>query len=206
MNFRPNLSQNEILIYNSVVGNSRTFLLSPNLQRNTEVHKTLTQICICGTALIVAVSASLTNDGNLSHFDFKSHTYSVPLRRILPTYSANIIYFQLKIKQNGNLQGRFFILYQYSILPLSLLQAETRLMFHFVILFLRHEDYLLSKRWRRCGVDGRIIWRRSWACWYLVYGTSRTAREKWIQTPEHTPSSVGKTAALDEKKNSAIIM
>ena len=36
--FRPNLSENEILIYNSVVKNSRTFLLSPNLQRNTEVH------------------------------------------------------------------------------------------------------------------------------------------------------------------------
>ena len=79
MKFRPNLSENEILIYNSVVGN-RTFLLSPNLQRNTEVHKTLTQICICGTVLIVAVSASLTNNGNLSHFDFKSHNYSVPLR------------------------------------------------------------------------------------------------------------------------------
>ena len=40
------LSENEILIYNSIVGNSKTFLLSPNLQRNTEVHKTLTQICI----------------------------------------------------------------------------------------------------------------------------------------------------------------
>ena len=79
------MKKNEILIHNSVVGNSRTFLLSPNLQRNTEVHKTLTQICICWTVLIVAVSASLTNDGNLSHFDFKSHTYSVPLRWILPT-------------------------------------------------------------------------------------------------------------------------
>ena len=57
-------------------------MLSPNLQKNTEVHKTLTQIyiCICGTVLIVAVSASLTNNRNLSHFDFKSHTYSVPLR------------------------------------------------------------------------------------------------------------------------------
>ena len=42
-------------------------------------------MCICGTVLIVAVSASLTNDSNLSHFDFKSHTYSVPLRSILPT-------------------------------------------------------------------------------------------------------------------------
>ena len=28
-------------------------------------------------------------------------------------------YFQLEIKQNGNLQGIFFLLYQYSILPLS---------------------------------------------------------------------------------------
>ena len=27
----------------------KAFLLSSNLQRNTEVHKTLTQICICGT-------------------------------------------------------------------------------------------------------------------------------------------------------------
>ena len=81
MNFRPNFSENDILIYNSVVRNSRTFLLvSPNLQRYTEVHKTLTQICKCGTVLIVAVSASLTNDSNLSHFNFKSHTYSVPLR------------------------------------------------------------------------------------------------------------------------------
>ena len=78
VNFRPNLSENEILIYmyNSVVGNSRSFLLSLILQRNTEVHITLTQIY----ALIVAVSASLTNNSNLSHFDFKSHTYSVPLR------------------------------------------------------------------------------------------------------------------------------
>ena len=84
VNFRPNLSENEILIYNSVVRKSRTFLLSPNLQRNTEDHKTLTQICIYGTVLIVAVSASLTNEGNLSNFEFKSHsvTYSVglPLR------------------------------------------------------------------------------------------------------------------------------
>ena len=83
------LDLNKILIYNSVVRNSRTFLLSPNLQRNIEVHKTLTQICICGTVLIVAVSASLTNDGNLSHFDFKSHTYSVPPRWILPTLQCN---------------------------------------------------------------------------------------------------------------------
>ena len=75
MNFRPNLSENEILIYNSVVGN-RTILLSPNLQRNTDVHKSLTQICTCGTVLIVAVSASLTNDDNLSHFDFKSYIFS----------------------------------------------------------------------------------------------------------------------------------
>ena len=85
VNFRPNLSEYEILIYNSVVGSSRTFLLSPNLQINTEVHKRRTQICIWGTVLIEAVSASLTNDINLSHFNFKSHTYSVPLRRILPT-------------------------------------------------------------------------------------------------------------------------
>ena len=82
MNYRPNLSENEILVYNSVVGYSRAFLLSPNLQRNTEVHKTLTQIyAYVGLYynVIVAVSASLINDGNLSHFDFKSHTYSVPL-------------------------------------------------------------------------------------------------------------------------------
>ena len=80
LNFRPNLSENGILIYNNVVGNSRAFLLSSNLQRNTEVHKTLTQICICGTVVMVAVSASLTNDGHLSHFNFKSHNSSVPLR------------------------------------------------------------------------------------------------------------------------------
>ena len=35
VNFRPNMSENEILIYNNVVGSSRAFLLS-NLQRNTE--------------------------------------------------------------------------------------------------------------------------------------------------------------------------
>ena len=33
--FRPNMSENEILIYNNVVGNSRAFLLSSILQRNT---------------------------------------------------------------------------------------------------------------------------------------------------------------------------
>ena len=76
---RPNLSENEILIYCNVVGNRKAFLLS-NLQRNTEVHKTLTQICICGTVVMVAVSASLTDGGNLSHFNLKSHNYSVPLR------------------------------------------------------------------------------------------------------------------------------
>ena len=101
MNFRPNLSENEILIYNSVVRKSRTFLLSPNLQRNTEDHKTLTQICIYGTVLIVAVSASLTNEGNLSNFEFKSHsvTYSVglPLRWILPT-----LYCKYNILSVGN--------------------------------------------------------------------------------------------------------
>ena len=85
MNFRPNLSKNEILIYNNVVGNNRAFLLSSDLQRNTEFHKTLTQICICGTVLMVAVLASLTDCGNLSHFNFKLHNYSVPLRWILPT-------------------------------------------------------------------------------------------------------------------------
>ena len=62
--FRPNLSENEILMYYNVVGNRRAFLLSSNLQRNTEVHKTLTQICLCGTVLMVAVSASLTDGGN----------------------------------------------------------------------------------------------------------------------------------------------
>ena len=31
---------------------SRAFLLSSNVQRNKEVYKTLTQICICGTVLI----------------------------------------------------------------------------------------------------------------------------------------------------------
>ena len=68
----------ELPIYNSVVGNSRTFLLSPNLQRNTGVHKTLNtdMHMICGTVLIVRVSASLTNDGNLSHFD-SNHTPTV---------------------------------------------------------------------------------------------------------------------------------
>ena len=79
LNFRPNLSENEILIYYNVVGNHRTFLLS-NLQRNNEVHKTLTQICICGTVFMEAGSASLTNGGNLSHFNWKSHNYSVSLR------------------------------------------------------------------------------------------------------------------------------
>ena len=80
--FWPKLSENEILIYNNFVGNNRAFLLY--LQRNTEVHKTLAQICICGTILIVAVLASLY-DGNLSHSTFKSHNYSVPLRWILRT-------------------------------------------------------------------------------------------------------------------------
>ena len=46
VNVRPNLSENDILIYYNVVGNRKTFLLSSNLQRNTEIHKTLTQICI----------------------------------------------------------------------------------------------------------------------------------------------------------------
>ena len=54
VNFRPNLSENEILISNNVIGSSRTFLLSSNLQRNTKVHKRLTQISICGTVLIGA--------------------------------------------------------------------------------------------------------------------------------------------------------
>ena len=72
--------KNKILIYYNVVGNRKAFLLSSNLQRNTEVQKTLTQICICGTVLMVAVSASLTDGGNLSHFNLKSHNYSVPLR------------------------------------------------------------------------------------------------------------------------------
>ena len=69
-----------------VVGNSRAFLLS-YLPRSTEVHTPLTQIYIhvCGTVLIVAGSASLTNDSNLSHFIFKSHNYSAPLQWILPT-------------------------------------------------------------------------------------------------------------------------
>ena len=85
VNVRPNLSENEILIYYNVVGNRKAFLLSSNLKRNTEVHKILTQICICGTVLMVAVSASLTDGGNLSHFNLKSHIYSVQLRWILPT-------------------------------------------------------------------------------------------------------------------------
>ena len=120
LNFRPNLS--EILMYN-VVGNSRAFLLSSNLQWNTEVHKTRTQICICGTVLMVAVSASLTNDinwGQSCHISISNHT---PIHyhwgEFFPHYCANIIYFQLEIKQNGNLQGRFFFLYQYSTLPLK---------------------------------------------------------------------------------------
>ena len=120
MKFIPNLSENEILIYNNVVGNSRAFLLSPNIQRNTEVHKTLTQICICGAVSMVAISASLTNDGNLSHFNFKSLVFSTNRGEFFPHYSANRMYFQLKIKQNGNLQRRFFFLYlQYSTLPLN---------------------------------------------------------------------------------------
>ena len=74
MNFRCNLSENEILICNNVVGNSMAFLLSSNVQRNKEVHKTLTQIFICGTVLIVAVSVPLTNDSNLSYISFLNHT------------------------------------------------------------------------------------------------------------------------------------
>ena len=84
VNVRPNLSENEIRIYYNVVGNRKAFLLS-NLQRYTEVHKTRTQICICGNVLMVAVLVSLTDGGNLSHFNLKSHNYSVPLRWILPT-------------------------------------------------------------------------------------------------------------------------
>ena len=87
MNFRPYLSEKEILIYNNVVGNSRALLLSPNLQKkywssqntNTNMH-----MWDCINAM-VAVLASLTNDGNLSHFNVKSHNYSIPLRWILPT-------------------------------------------------------------------------------------------------------------------------
>ena len=85
VNVRPNLSENKILIYYNVDENRKAFLLSSNLQRNTEVHKPLTQICIFGTVLMVAVSASLTDGGNLSHFNLKSHNYSVPMRWILPT-------------------------------------------------------------------------------------------------------------------------
>ena len=116
VNVRPYLSENEILIYYNVVGNRKAFLLSSNLQRITEVHKTLTQICICGTVSLVAVSASLTDDGNLSHFNLKSHNYSVPLRWILPTLycKQNVLF--VGIKQNGNLQGICFLLYQYSTL------------------------------------------------------------------------------------------
>ena len=72
VNFRPYLSEKEILIYNYVVENSRAFLYS-NLQRITEVHKTLTQIWICGIVLMVAVlavSASLTDGGKIS-FQFQ---------------------------------------------------------------------------------------------------------------------------------------
>ena len=68
---------------------------------------------------VVAISASLTNDGNLSHFNFKSHVFSTNRGEFFPHYSANRMYFQLEIKQNGNLQGRFFFLYQYSTLPLN---------------------------------------------------------------------------------------
>ena len=73
VNFRPILSEDEILICNNVVGNSRAILLSLHRQRNTvtDVHKTLTQVRICGTVLIVAVSASPTKEGNLSHFNFQ---------------------------------------------------------------------------------------------------------------------------------------
>ena len=89
VNVRPNLSEMKSWLYCNVVGNCiiKAFLLSSNLQRNTEVHKALTQICmhICGTVLMVAVLASLTDGGNLSHFNLKSHNYSVPLRWILPT-------------------------------------------------------------------------------------------------------------------------
>ena len=43
-------------------------------------HEPLTQICICGAILNAAVSTSLINNSNLSHFTFKSHNYSIPLR------------------------------------------------------------------------------------------------------------------------------
>ena len=94
---------------NSVVRNSRTFLLSPNLQRNTEVNKTLTQICICGT-----VPASLTNDGKLSHFDSKSHTYSVPLRWIL-----SILYNILSVGNQTNWESSSKIFHSLPVLHIT---------------------------------------------------------------------------------------
>ena len=118
VNFRPNLSENEILIYNNVIENSRAFLLSSNLQRNTEVHKTLTQICICGTVLMVAVLTSLTNDGNLSHFNIKLHNYSIPLRWTLPTVYIVHIECTFRWKSNKESSRKIFLSLPVLHLPL----------------------------------------------------------------------------------------
>ena len=63
----------------------------------------------------------------ICHISISNHT---PIQyhwgEFFPHYTANIIYFQLEIKQIGNLQGRFFILYQYSTFTFTWEHARMR--------------------------------------------------------------------------------
>ena len=83
-------------------------------------------MCICGTVLIVVGLASLTNDSNLSQSISIHTTIQYHWGEFFLYDNANRMYTQLEIKLNGNLQGRFFILYQYTTLhvPLTLLSAN----------------------------------------------------------------------------------